>query len=196
MTPEQDRILREYAAKYDGPLVVVEPPRPEAVAALLAERDSLKIAYEHEGGGAPYCAYCGTEVEREWDALEKHVMSCDQHPLSQTIARCELAESERDAALAKMLVLRDACRRVVEMGDSHDPASEVEICAAALASTPEIVAVVDGWTFIDCSDFTYSHCVITKDRQSAEELVDGQDPVEIPVRAIIVKAQKKEDGND
>ena len=97
-----------------------------------------------------------------------------------------------DAALVKM---DDVGRYVVRAFSSstdgdYDMSHLYLGCAReALSSTPEIVAVVDGWTFIDCSDFTYSHCVITKDRQSAEELVDGQDPVEIPVRAIIVKAQ-------
>ena len=156
MTPEQERILREYAAKYDGPLVVVEPPRPEAVAALLAERgDLLAFKAVH---GSEACA-----MERR--AGNGPCGACRLCVLD--------AEAERDAALAKL----GAVSEIVEKHHDHLPPGSLAELRATLASTPEIVAV---WDSVHVEG-TGHHI----------DFLHGE-----PVRAIIVKAQKKEDGND
>lgn len=176
MTPEQEKIVERFSTNHPHPgcdLTALQA----AVAALLAERgDLLAFKAVH---GSEACA-----MERR--AGNGPCGACRLCVLD--------AEAERDAALAKLGAVSELLAECREVLNNYPRSlgydiTHVRKIDAALASTPEpeIVAVVDGYLEAGAR------------YETAEDFGDGgfcsrsgYQNDEVPVRAIIVKAEHPE----
>lgn len=197
MTPEQEKIVERFSTNHPHPgcdLTALQA----AVAALLAERGDLlafkavhgseACAMERRAGNGPCgaCRLCVLDAEAERDAALAAMNRAND--------LITLTENERDAALAKLGAVSELLAECREVLNNYPRSlgydiTHVRKIDAALASTPEpeIVAVVDGYLEAGAR------------YETAEDFGDGgfcsrsgYQNDEVPVRAIIVKAEHPE----
>jgi len=190
MMPEQEILLRDMARNKETNELSA------AITAILAERDELR---SFVGDCTPAMLDGKTAFSRFYDMVDR----CEKAEAERDAALAAmnrandlitLTEAERDAALAKLGAVSELLAECREVLNNYPRSlgydiTHVRKIDAALASTPEpeIVAVVDGYLEAGAR------------YETAEDFGDGgfcsrsgYQNDEVPVRAIIVKAEHPE----